>query len=113
MSDKEEYLKRLDKIQRDLDWIIQYLLKRDEPKSLPPYNPYNPNYPGIGVSNALTCGKCGLNFSGTTNYACHIPDCPTFVRTTFSYHADIPLDPDDRACEYSGDGRRVPKGEAE
>ena len=37
MSDKhEEYIKRLDKIERDLSWIIQYLLKKDEPHQIPP-----------------------------------------------------------------------------
>lgn len=110
MSDKEEYLERLDKIQRDLNWIIGYLLKRDEPQHFPP--PYDPNYPGIGSSNM--CSKCGLNFFGMIGYVCSVPNCPTFARTTSSYiNADIPLDPDERTWEYSGDGRRVPKGEAE
>ena len=111
MNDKEEYLKRLDKIQRDLDWITRHLLQKNDNR-WPDLPPYNPNYPGVG--NTSTCNRCGLDFSYTTSYSCQDSMCPLFTKTVAAYtHEDMHLDPDKRSWEYSGDGRRVPKGEAE
>jgi hypothetical protein len=75
MSDKhKEYIKRLDKIERDISWIIQYLLKRDKPISQPPYIPtYESN---------TTCSKCGLTFDRTTSYWCINNECPLFTKTS-------------------------------
>lgn len=70
---KNEYTERLDKIQRDVDWIIQYLLKRDEPVQPPPYT---------APTSTTRCAKCGMSFEGITGYYCSDPRCPTFPRTT-------------------------------
>lgn len=71
MSNKhEEYIKRLDKIERDLSWIIQYLLKKDQPFN-PPLEIYKTH-----------CNKCGMTFEGATSYWCPEPMCPTFTKTT-------------------------------
>ena len=70
---KEEYLKRLDKLQRDVEWITQYLLKRDMPIQPPPYNPND---------YSTRCSKCGLVFSGITGYYCQDSQCPTFAKTS-------------------------------
>lgn len=29
-----------------------------------------------------SCSKCGISFSGVTNYYCHNINCPMFVKTT-------------------------------
>lgn len=77
MSDKEEYMARLDKIERDLSWIIQYLLKKDESIPIPPYNPYQPyQYP------STICPKCNLNMKDRTGYVCPNMDCPTQPKIT-------------------------------
>lgn len=78
MSKHEEYIERLDRIERDLQWIIQYLLKKDQPISPPPYNPI---YPGIGTAST-NCAKCGMSFDGVTGYVCYQQDCPKFLRVT-------------------------------
>ena len=78
MSDKEEYMKKLDDIQRDINWIIQYLIKRDEPIQPPPFMPLPDNLK-IYQTN---CAKCGMSFEGSTSYYCAKPDCPTFTKTT-------------------------------
>lgn len=76
MSDKhEEYIRRLDKIERDLSWIIQYLLKKDEPSQIPPYLPPDLN------TYKTHCAKCGMSFEGVTGYWCPEPDCPIFTKT--------------------------------
>ena len=74
MSDKhEEYIKRLDKIERDLSWIIQYLLKKDQPFNPPPFNPPLEIY-------KTHCARCGMNFEGITSYLCSHSDCPIFTK---------------------------------
>lgn len=76
MSDKEEYMKKLDDIQRDVNWIIQYLIKRDEPVQSPPYIPDN-----LKVYQTK-CAKCGMTFEGMVGYHCSDSQCPTFTKTT-------------------------------
>jgi hypothetical protein len=79
MSDKhEEYIKRLDKIERDISWIIQYLIKKDEPFQIPPYNPYD-------LNKTQLCSKCGMEFKGSTGYYCPNQTCPIFSKTTVKY----------------------------
>lgn len=78
MNDKQEYMEKLDKIQRDLDWVIQYLLKKDQPVQPPPFNP---DYPGWGSTRTI-CSKCGMEFNGVTSYYCANNDCPVQVKTT-------------------------------
>lgn len=85
MSDREEYMAKLDKIQRDLNWIIRYLMKRDEPMQIPPYNP-NQTHPWPSgrpyQESSTTCSKCGMTFKGITSYSCQDPECPTFFNTS-------------------------------
>lgn len=77
MSDKhEEYIKRLDKIERDLSWIIQYLLKKEDPHQIPPSWPTSPKI------YKTHCTKCGMTFEGVTSYWCSEPTCPIFTKTT-------------------------------
>ena len=71
MSDKhEEYIKRLDKIESDLSWIIQYLLKKEQLFS-PPLQIYK-----------TYCNKCGMTFEDVTGYWCPQANCPIFTKTT-------------------------------
>lgn len=78
MSDKS-YHEKLDEIQRDLAWIVQYLLKMNQPIQPPPYNPW----PG-GIMPVLPrkCPRCGLDLSGAMAYVCNDQQCPTFARVT-------------------------------
>ena len=77
MSDKEEYIRRLDKIERDLEWIIQYLLKKDIPAEPSPYVP-------------SICHKCGMNWSGVMGYVCASQDCPMQFKATWqTYNTSI------------------------
>jgi nitrogenase molybdenum-iron protein alpha/beta subunit len=74
MSDKEEYIRRLDKIERDLEWIIQYLSKKDVPVQPSP----DPNYWAQTI-----CKKCGMNWSGVMGYVCASQDCPMQFKATW------------------------------
>ncbi len=73
MSDKS-YHEKLDEIQRDLAWVIQYLLKMNQPVQPPPYVP-PPAYP-------RQCARCGISLSGVMGFVCGDPQCPTFPRVT-------------------------------
>lgn len=68
MSDKEEYIRRLDKIERDLEWIIQYLMIKDS--SIPTQTSSN------------VCRKCGMDFTYNQSYLCSALDCPKMLRAT-------------------------------
>lgn len=70
MSDKEEYIRRLDKIERDLQWLIQYTLKKDNPLQPPPFT--TPNTYKTGDR----CYICGIDFSQNTGYVCASQYCP-------------------------------------
>ncbi len=83
---KEDRNKAIEKIQsdvedikRDVAWIIQHLLKKDEPNPIPPHVPYPPNDidPYFGVTR---CQKCGMEFRGVMGYVCADIHCPTFMR---------------------------------
>ena len=74
MEDKE-FTERLKKIERDVEWLIQYLLKKDEPTPVPPFIP---DYP---YNRETRCSKCGMVFSGITGYSCPDAQCPTFAKT--------------------------------
>jgi hypothetical protein len=65
-SDAEE-------IKRDVAQILQLLLKKDKPNTIPPkdIDPY------IGVRK---CQKCGMEFKGVTGYVCADIHCPTFLK---------------------------------
>lgn len=68
----DKYTKRLDKIERDIEWIIQYLLKKDHPLQIPPYNP------------STICPKCGMNWDGIMGYVCMNQPCPIQPSSTLS-----------------------------
>lgn len=65
---------KLDKLQRDVDWIIQYLLKRDNPIQPPPYNP--------NTTLQSTCPTCGMNWEPVMGYVCFNDNCPMQSKIT-------------------------------
>lgn len=69
----------VEQIKRDVAWIIQYLLKKDEPVQPAPYVPYPPNDidPYMGITK---CSKCGMEFRGPVGYVCADIHCPTFLK---------------------------------
>jgi len=82
MSDKDEYIRRLDKIERDLEWIIKYLLRKDVPIQPSPYKPPPADHDPTYWAQA-TCRKCGMNWSGTMGYVCPSQDCPMQFKATY------------------------------
>lgn len=108
MSDKEEYIRRLDKIERDIRWIIQYLMKQDRSIQPPPYVPPS--------AKLTTCSKCGVDWDGAMGYACTRSDCVMQFKATWSFNStsakafDVEsLDPDQRTWYYDGDGTKRKK----
>ena len=106
MSDKDEYIRRLDKIERDIEWIIQYLLKTNEPSSPPPY------VPPVTPKASTICSKCGMKWEGVMSYYCSSINCPvqytatsqvSYATGTFDVES---LDPDKRTWYYDGDGTK-------
>jgi hypothetical protein len=81
MAEHEEYIERLERIEKKTDWIITYLLKRDQPVSPPPYNPGQPGQGGWPEPNIIPtvtkCPRCGVNLSAMMSYSCSRSDCPT------------------------------------
>ena len=81
---KEERNRAIEQIQsdvedlkRDIAWIIQYLLKQNQPIQPPTYVPYPP-----GNTPPTKCSKCGMEFRGVTGYVCGDTKCPTFLKVT-------------------------------
>ena len=91
MNEENDINSRLERIERDLSWIIQYLLKRDQPIQPPPYipNPY-PTIPTIPTTpptipnwpNKVYCPKCGMEWSGVMGYVCMDQSCPIQMKVT-------------------------------
>lgn len=75
----DEISKRLEKIERDVSWIVRYMLARDSRPSPPPYipNPTVPNWP-----NKVYCPKCGMEWSGVMGYVCMDQSCPIQMKVT-------------------------------
>ena len=119
MSDIEERLKN---IERDIAWIVSYLLKKDEPIQQPPYvvdidmqTPRKvPEFEKVSV-----CSLCGIEWKGVMGYSCSNMSCPMQVKASYSqtissggnYQSynqptfDIEsLDPDQRSWYYDGFG---------
>ena len=82
MSDKDEYIRRLDKIERDLEWIIKYLLRKDVPIQPSPYKPPPSDHDSIYFA-LTTCSKCGMKWNGPMGYVCPSQDCPVQFKATF------------------------------
>jgi hypothetical protein len=88
MSDHKKYNRRLDKIERDLDWIIQHLMKKDQPVSPSPHSPPpyvdgqgkvwpEPNSP-TPTSVVNKCSECGIIITPVmVGYYCSRSGCPT------------------------------------
>ena len=78
---------KLDKIQNDINWIVQYLLKQDKPVQPPPFIPpqppyqYNPLYPEVNSAKPQ-CRKCGMQLDKVMGYVCGDNNCPTFMKVT-------------------------------
>jgi len=81
MNKKDKYIKRLDKIERDLSWVIQYMLKKDQSVSPPPYIPTTTFPPNLAKD---TCPKCGIDISGPIGYVCQDINCPVGLGPTIS-----------------------------
>ena len=86
MSDSNA--EKLDKIQNDLNWIIRYLLARDQPVQPPPFAPptppykYDPPAPWPTTYPKKSCPKCGIQLDGVMGYVCGDTQCPTFMKVT-------------------------------
>lgn len=88
MNEENDINSRLERIERDLSWIIQYLLKRDQPIQPPPYIP-NP-YPTIPTTpptiptwpDKVYCPKCGMEWSGVMGFVCADQKCPIQMKVT-------------------------------
>lgn len=112
MSDKDEYMAKLDKLQRDVDWIISYLLKMNAP--IQPIQPA----PYITYDTATKCSKCGMEWKGVMGYVCSDMNCPVQMKITYqtynisnataSFEVES-LDPDERSWYYDGDGTKRKK----
>ena len=88
MTDKEEYMEKLNQIIRQLDSISIRLYALEatrgygKPEPDPNYwqYPRTPNLdPMFGV---IKCIKCGMEFRGATDYVCNTYGCPTFMQVT-------------------------------
>lgn len=106
MSDKEEYMAKLDKLQRDVDWIISYLLKMNVSIQPPPFIP-----PSTKLTSV--CSQCGVEWIGAMGYVCTRSDCVMQFKATWSSNStsakafDVEsLDPDQRTWYYDGDGTK-------
>lgn len=85
MNEENDINSRLERIERDLSWIIQYLLKRDQPIQSPPYipNPWPNTTPSVPRwPDRVTCSKCGMDWSGVTGYVCMDNKCPMQMKIT-------------------------------
>ena len=78
---------KLDKIQNDINWIVQYLLKQDKPVQPPPFvqTYYNPLYPQV-ISQEPQCPKCKMRLDQVMGYVCGDVNCPTFTKVTSNTH---------------------------
>ena len=86
MSEDADINERLSRIERDISWLIQYLLKKDQPLQTPPHIPYPspttlpPTVPTW--SDKVYCPKCGMDWSGVMGYVCNDMKCPTQTKIT-------------------------------
>jgi hypothetical protein len=120
---------RLKNIERDLSWIIQYLMKMHEPISQPPYvlkDKYRV-WPTKESLTSGTCSLCGVVWQGTMSYSCNRIDCQMQVRGSFAIKTETSasgqyqthnqifdiesLDPDKRSWRYDGHGIRRSRDE--
>jgi hypothetical protein len=116
-TDIAEIKKNVEELKRDIAWIVQYLLKQNEPISPPPFVP---TMPSLGD---YKCFKCGMTWSGTAmSYYCSNIYCPIQVKVTSqTYNTPITSvpgdfgiespDPAKRSWYYDGDGTKRKKEE--
>ena len=87
MTDKQEYIKRLDKIQNDLNLLREevrlLILTRNSPK---PVNPeyLTPTTPPYDPYPSTICPKCGMEWKGVMGYVCMNQPCPIQPSATCS-----------------------------
>ena len=86
MTDKQEYIKRLDKIQNDLDLLREEvrLLTRHVWNSPKPANPLTPTTPPYDPFPSTICPKCGMEWKGVMGYVCTNQPCPIQPSATYS-----------------------------
>jgi hypothetical protein len=106
-----EIKKNVEELKRDVAWIIQYLLKQNQPIQPPPFVPSTPSL------GDYKCFKCGIVWKGVMSYHCSNIDCPVQVKVTSqtynatpNYDIESP-DPDKRTWYYDGDGTKRKKEE--
>lgn len=75
--DSKNDSQKINEIQRDVGWIVQYLLKTQQPIQPPPFNP-----------QSNTCSRCKMDLSGVMGFVCGDPHCPTFSRVTSITYAE-------------------------
>ena len=85
----EQIQSDVEDIKRDIAWIIQYLLKQNQPIQPPPYvptipNPFDPALPTVPWQPVTrqSCPKCGIRLDGVMGYVCGDTNCPTFFKVT-------------------------------
>lgn len=90
MTDKEEYMEKLNQIIRQLESISLRLYALEstrgygKPRPDPNYWQY-PRFPGDSIDPMIgvtKCIKCGMEFRGATGYVCTTQGCPTFSQVT-------------------------------
>ena len=84
MSEDDDIKERLTRIERDISWLIQYLLKKDQPLQPPPYIPNGFSTPTTVPtwSDKVCCARCGMDLSGSIGYVCNDMKCPTQTKIT-------------------------------
>jgi hypothetical protein len=113
-NDIAEIKKTVAELKRDIDWIIQYLLKQNQPIQPPPFVSSTPSL------GDYKCFKCGMVWKGVMSYYCPNIDCPIQVKVTSQTYnnpiTSVPgdfgiedLDPDKRTWYYDGDGTKRKK----
>lgn len=112
MTDKEEYMEKLDEILTHLKSIevrldileatVRYYKPFRDRDPDPNYWQY-PRTPNIDpMFGVIKCIKCGMEFRGATGYVCTTQGCPTFSQVTYG---DMSVTTGSTSS-YVGQGRR-------
>ena len=109
MTDKEEYMEKLNQIIKQLDSISLRLYALEatrgysKPEPDPNYWQY-PRTPNLDPMFGVTkCIKCGMEFRGATGYVCNTYGCPTFMQVTCG---DTTVTTGSIGSTYPGQARR-------
>ncbi len=74
----EDISDRLDNLERDVRWLVQYVMQLNRPLQPPPYIP-NPVPTQL---DSTTCSTCGMLWSGAIGYVCLNQNCPIQMKVT-------------------------------